>query len=88
MEAKWCNHHLELQICSSQFKFCHLVGNFLFFLRGLSKEGNYASFNSTCTQSPPPPGYCGAFARLVSPGVEHLQILHCLGCAQVELTDA
>ena len=29
MEAKWCNHHLELQICSSQFKFCHLVGNFL-----------------------------------------------------------
>ena len=27
---------------------------------------NYASVNSTCAQSPP--GYCGAFARLVSPG--------------------
>ena len=27
----------------------------------------YASVNSTCTQ-PHPPGYCGAFARLVSPG--------------------
>ena len=27
--------------------------------------------------SPPPPGYCGAFARLVSPGVGHLQILRC-----------
>ena len=30
----------------------------------------YASVNSSCAQppSPPPPGYCGAFARLVSPG--------------------
>ena len=29
----------------------------------------YASVNSTCAQRPPqPPGYCGAFARLVSPG--------------------
>ena len=31
----------------------------------------YASVNSTCAQPPPPPprpGYCGAFARLVSPG--------------------
>ena len=27
----------------------------------------------------PPPAYCGAFARLVSPGVGHLQILHCPG---------
>ena len=27
----------------------------------------YASVNSSCAQSPPP-GYCGAFARLVSPG--------------------
>ena len=27
----------------------------------------------------PPPGYCGAFARFVSPGVGHLQILHCRG---------
>ena len=26
----------------------------------------YASVNSSCTQHPP--GYCGAFARLVSPG--------------------
>ena len=26
---------------------------------------------------PPPPGYCRAFARLVIPGVEHLQILCC-----------
>ena len=29
------------------------------------------SVNSTCAQPPPPhpsPGYCGAFARLVSPG--------------------
>ena len=23
--------------------------------------------NSSCSQPPPPPGYCGAFARLVSP---------------------
>ena len=32
----------------------------------------YASVNSNCAQhqppSPPPPGYCGAFSRLVSPG--------------------
>ena len=28
----------------------------------------YASVNSTCAQPPPPPGYCGAFTRLVSPG--------------------
>ena len=28
----------------------------------------FASVNSTCAQAPPPPGYCGAFARLVSPG--------------------
>ena len=28
---------------------------------------NNASVNSTCAQ-PPPPGNCGAFARLVSPG--------------------
>ena len=31
------------------------------------KLGYYASVNSTCAQ-PPPPGYCEAFARLVSPG--------------------
>jgi len=29
--------------------------------------GSNASVNSTCAQLPPP-GYCGAFARLVSPG--------------------
>ena len=28
----------------------------------------YASINSTYAQHPPPPGYCGAFARLGSPG--------------------
>ena len=29
----------------------------------------YASVNSTCAQHPPlPPGYCGAFSCLVSPG--------------------
>ena len=28
----------------------------------------YASVNSSCAQPPPPLGYCGAFARLVSPG--------------------
>ena len=29
---------------------------------------NNASVNSSCAQHPPPPpGYCGAFARLVSP---------------------
>ena len=27
-----------------------------------------ASVNSTCAQPPPPGGYCGVFARLVSPG--------------------
>ena len=31
------------------------------------KLGYYASVNSTCAQPPSPPGYCGAFARLVSP---------------------
>ena len=33
------------------------------------------------TPHPPPttPGYCGAFARLVSPGEGHLQILRCSG---------
>ena len=38
-----------------------------------------ASVNSICTQhTPPPRGYGGAFDRLtVSPGVGHLQILHC-----------
>ena len=29
--------------------------------------------------SPPPPGYCGAFARLVSPGDRAFEILHCPG---------
>ena len=29
-------------------------------------ENPYASVNSSCAQ-PPTPGYCGAFARLVSP---------------------
>ena len=28
----------------------------------------YASVNSSCAQPPPPPGYCGAFAGLVSSG--------------------
>ena len=27
-----------------------------------------ASVNSTCVQPPPPPGYCRAFASLISPG--------------------
>ena len=31
------------------------------------QNGNNASVNSTCAQLPPP-GNCGAFARLVSPG--------------------
>ena len=31
------------------------------------KDKFNASVNSTCAQ-PPPPGYCGVFARLVSPG--------------------
>ena len=31
------------------------------------KDNFNASVNSTCAQ-PPPPGYCRAFARLVSPG--------------------
>ena len=41
-------------------------------------------------QAPPPPpppalqGYCGAFARLVSPrGLGHLQILHCPGAGHL-----
>ena len=32
------------------------------------KTNRYASVNASCAQSPPPPGYCGAFARLVCPG--------------------
>ena len=40
----------------------------------------YASVNSSCAQTtPPPPGYCGAFSCLVSPRVGHLQILCCPG---------
>ena len=36
--------------------------------------------NSSCTHlPPPPPGYCGPFARLAVPGVGHLQILRCPG---------
>ena len=35
---------------------------------------HYAPVNSSCTQPPsPPPGYSGAFTRLVSPGVGHLK---------------
>ena len=33
-----------------------------------SRLFTYASVNSTCAQPPPPPGYCGAFLRLVNPG--------------------
>ena len=33
----------------------------------LNKVSTYASVNSKCAL-PPPPGNCGAFARLVSPG--------------------
>ena len=36
--------------------------------REVTGKGGYASVNSTCAQLPP--GYCGAFARLVSPGSE------------------
>ena len=36
--------------------------------------------NSSCTHlPPPPPGYCGPFARLAVPGVGYLQILRCPG---------
>ena len=31
------------------------------------RTGN-AAVNSSCAQPPPPSGYCGAFARLVTPG--------------------
>ena len=51
-------------------------------------EVTYASVNSTCAQ--PPPGNCGAFARLVSPGGGAFAnvVLPGGGWAQVELTDA
>ena len=51
-------------------------------VKASSSVRNYASVNSSCAQTPPPPltpGYCGAFARLVSPGEGHLQILRCSG---------
>ena len=31
-------------------------------------SGSNASVNSNCALPPPPPGNCGVFARLVSPG--------------------
>ena len=34
----------------------------------MKSTAGYASVNSTCAQPLPPPGNCGAFARLVSPG--------------------
>ena len=42
---------------------CSSCDNLLALIRFLV---SYASVNSTCAQAPP--GYCGAFARLVSPG--------------------
>ena len=33
-----------------------------------NKNADNASVNSSCAQPPPPPGYCRAFARLVSSG--------------------
>ena len=52
-------------------------------VKASSSVRNNASVNSSCAQTPPPPpttpGYCGAFARLVSPGEGHLQILRCSG---------
>ena len=57
------------------------VGNFSFISKAMNEKDKnniyqnvilsllcpYASVNSTCAQLPPP-GNCGAFARLVSPG--------------------
>ena len=54
-------------------------------VKASSSVRNNALVNSSCAHSPPPPpplttmGYCGAFARLVSPGEGHLQILRCSG---------
>ena len=52
-------------------------------VKASSSVRNNASVNSSCAHSSPPPpttmGYCGAFARLVSPGEGHLQFLRCSG---------
>ena len=53
-------------------------------VKASSSVRNNASVNSSCAHTPPPPppttpGYCGAFARLVSPGEGHLLILRCSG---------
>ena len=39
----------------------------------------YQSIPAAPTSPPPPPGYCGPFARLAVPGVGYLQILRCPG---------
>ena len=39
----------------------------------------YASVNSSCAQTPPPPATVGHLPTLSVPGVGHLQILRCPG---------
>ena len=47
---------------------------------------NYLRFmHQSIPPAPSPPGYCGAFARLVSPWVGHMQILHCPGAGYLPI---
>ena len=55
-----------------------LVCLFGFWLRNTPLVGHNPSVNYSCAQ-PPPLGYCGEFARFVSPRGGHLQILLCPG---------
>ena len=51
---------------------------------------HYASVKSNCAQPPSPPGNCGAFAYLVSPGGGSISkfCIPRVGWAQLDLTDA
>ena len=48
----------------------HIIPNFIATkpVKNFSQVCNNASVNSSCAQPPFPPGYWGAFTRLVSPG--------------------
>ena len=51
---------------------------------------HYASVKSNCAQPPSPPGNCGAFAYLVSPGGGSISkfCIPRVGWTQLDLTDA
>ena len=100
-----CSHHCDSNVFESSSLACEqalLFGR----VKRVSRErearracsqatSSYASVNSTCAQPPPPPGYCRAFARLVSPGgrafanfafFDHSRVLSAKGRYDLELS--